>query len=96
MGCSFCATKLIEGTHIRRRSPESIAQWVEQVAACGFRNFCMVDNTFNIPPSYAKGPLPGDHPAGPERQPVVNRISAEAPRAPFLHDFPRGGSGLGF
>lgn len=55
MGCSFCATRLIEGTHIRRRSPETIAQWVEQVAACGFRNFCMVDNTFNIPPSYAKG-----------------------------------------
>jgi radical SAM superfamily enzyme YgiQ (UPF0313 family) len=55
MGCSFCATKLIEGTHIRRRSPESIAQWVEQAAACGFRNFCTVDNTFNIPPSYAKG-----------------------------------------
>ena len=55
MGCSFCATKLIEGTHIRRRSPESIAQWMEQVAACGFRNFCAVDNTFNIPPSYAKG-----------------------------------------
>jgi radical SAM superfamily enzyme YgiQ (UPF0313 family) len=55
MGCSFCATKLIEGARIRRRSPESIAEWVEQVAACGFRNFCMVDNTFNIPPSYAKG-----------------------------------------
>jgi radical SAM superfamily enzyme YgiQ (UPF0313 family) len=55
MGCSFCATRLIEGPHIRRRSPESIAQWVEQVAACGFHNFCMVDNTFNIPPSYAKG-----------------------------------------
>jgi radical SAM superfamily enzyme YgiQ (UPF0313 family) len=55
MGCSFCATKLIEGTHIRRRSPESIAQWMEQVAACGFRNFCAVDNTFNIPPSDAKG-----------------------------------------
>jgi radical SAM superfamily enzyme YgiQ (UPF0313 family) len=54
MGCSFCATRLIEGTRIRRRSPESIAQWVEQVAAYGFRNFCTVDNTFNIPPSYAK------------------------------------------
>jgi radical SAM superfamily enzyme YgiQ (UPF0313 family) len=55
MGCSFCATKLIEGTHIRRRPPESIARWMEQVAACGFRNFCLVDNTFNIPPSYGKG-----------------------------------------
>ena len=55
MGCSFCATRLIEGTRIRRRPPESIAQWVEQVAACGFRNFYSVDNTFNIPPAYAKG-----------------------------------------
>jgi radical SAM superfamily enzyme YgiQ (UPF0313 family) len=55
MGCSFCATKSIEGTRIRRRSPESIAEWMERVAARGFRKFCTVDNTFNIPPSYAKG-----------------------------------------
>jgi len=55
MGCSYCATKVIEGTRIRRRSPESIVQWMELVAARGFRNFCTVDNTFNIPPSYAKG-----------------------------------------
>ncbi|MGP8243757.1 MAG: B12-binding domain-containing radical SAM protein [Bryobacteraceae bacterium] len=55
MGCSFCATRLIEGTHIRRRLPESMAQWVERVAAYGFHNFCTVDSTFNIPPSYAKG-----------------------------------------
>ena len=55
MGCSFCATKAIEGARIRRRSPESIAQWMERVAARGFRNFCAVDNTFNIPLSYAKG-----------------------------------------
>ena len=54
MGCSFCATKLIEGTRVRRRSPESIAQWMERIAVLGFRNFCSVDNTFNIPPSYAK------------------------------------------
>ena len=55
MGCSFCATKSIEGTRIRRRSPESIAEWMERVAARGFRKFCTVDNTFNIPLSYAKG-----------------------------------------
>lgn len=55
MGCSFCATKMIEGIRIRKRSPESIAQWLELVALRGFRNFCTVDNTFNIPPSYAKG-----------------------------------------
>jgi radical SAM superfamily enzyme YgiQ (UPF0313 family) len=28
---------------------------MEQAAACGFRDFCAVDNTFNISPSYAKG-----------------------------------------
>jgi len=55
MGCSFCATKVIEGTQIRWRSPQSIAQWMERVTALGFRNFCTVDNTFNVPPSYAKG-----------------------------------------
>ena len=28
---------------------------MERVALRGFRNFCTVDNTFNIPPSYAMG-----------------------------------------
>ena len=55
MDCSFCATKWIEGWSIRRRSPKAIVPWVEEIAAQGFRNFVFVDNTFNIPPSYAKG-----------------------------------------
>jgi radical SAM superfamily enzyme YgiQ (UPF0313 family) len=55
MGCSFCTTKLIEGSSIRRRSPETILTWVEEIASRGFRDFGFVDNTFNIPPSYAKG-----------------------------------------
>ncbi len=55
MGCSFCTTKTIEGVHIRRRSPGAIAAWLEEIASRGFRNFGFVDNTFNIPPSYAKG-----------------------------------------
>jgi radical SAM superfamily enzyme YgiQ (UPF0313 family) len=55
MDCSFCATKWIEGRSIRRRSPEAIVPWVEEIAAHGFRDFVFVDNTFNIPPSYAKG-----------------------------------------
>jgi radical SAM superfamily enzyme YgiQ (UPF0313 family) len=29
--------------------------WLEKVASYGFRDFGFVDNTFNIPPSYAKG-----------------------------------------
>ncbi len=55
MGCSFCTTGLLEGRSVRRRSPETILTWVEQIAARGFRDFVVVDNTFNIPPSYAKG-----------------------------------------
>jgi radical SAM superfamily enzyme YgiQ (UPF0313 family) len=55
MGCSFCTTGLLEGRSVRRRSPEAILTWVEQIAARGFRDFVVVDNTFNIPPSYAKG-----------------------------------------
>lgn len=55
MGCSFCSTKIIEGQSIRRRSPETIVKWLEEVRSRGFRDFGLVDNTFNIPPSYAKG-----------------------------------------
>jgi radical SAM superfamily enzyme YgiQ (UPF0313 family) len=54
MRCSFCATKSIQGTRIRRRSVEAVAGWVEKLAARGFRNFVLVDTTFNTPPSYAK------------------------------------------
>jgi radical SAM superfamily enzyme YgiQ (UPF0313 family) len=54
MGCSFCSTKMIEGTRIRRRSAEAVVTWLEKIASLGIRNFGFVDNTFNIPPSYAK------------------------------------------
>jgi radical SAM superfamily enzyme YgiQ (UPF0313 family) len=54
MDCSFCSTGSIEGRPIRRRSPRGIADWLEQLAAGGFHNFHFVDNTFNLPPAYAK------------------------------------------
>src|ERR1017187_8820539 len=54
MDCSFCSTSAIEGRSIRRHSPEMIADWLEQLAASGFHNFHFVDNTFNLPPAYAK------------------------------------------
>jgi len=54
MRCSFCSTKDIQGTIIRRRRAEAVASWLEQLAERGLRNFVFVDSTFNIPPSYAK------------------------------------------
>jgi radical SAM superfamily enzyme YgiQ (UPF0313 family) len=52
--CSYCSTEIIEGRFIRKRSPEmvvrSIARWVD----AGFRRFQFVDNTYNLPPSYAE------------------------------------------
>jgi radical SAM superfamily enzyme YgiQ (UPF0313 family) len=55
MVCSFCSTKDIQGRTIRRRSPEAVVNWLEEVVSRGFRNFVFVDSTFNLPPSYAKG-----------------------------------------
>ncbi len=54
MDCTFCSTSAIEGRTIRRHSPAAIADWLEQLVAAGFHNLHFVDNTFNLPPSYAK------------------------------------------
>jgi radical SAM superfamily enzyme YgiQ (UPF0313 family) len=54
LDCSFCSTSAIEGRPLRRHSPETIARWLEQLVSSGFRNFNFVDNTFNLPPYYAK------------------------------------------
>jgi len=54
LDCSFCSTSAIEGRTLRGHSPEAIAAWLEQLASSGFSNFNFVDNTFNLPPSYAK------------------------------------------
>ncbi len=55
LDCSFCSTSAIEGRAIRRRSPEAVARWLEQLVSSGFHNFNFADNTFNLPPHYAKG-----------------------------------------
>lgn len=54
MHCSYCSTPTIEGRFYRRRSPEVVAQWLAECADSGFRRFFFVDNTFNLPPYYAK------------------------------------------
>ncbi len=51
--CSYCSTPTIEGKTVRWRSPESVVTWITRCVEEGFRNFYFVDNTFNLPPSYA-------------------------------------------
>lgn len=54
LDCIYCSTSAIEGRPIRRRSPESVVEWLTALRQKGFRHFHFVDNTFNLPPSYAK------------------------------------------
>jgi radical SAM superfamily enzyme YgiQ (UPF0313 family) len=54
MNCSYCSTAAIEGCLLRKRSPEAVIQWLEECVRAGFSRFYFVDNTFNLPSSYAK------------------------------------------
>jgi radical SAM superfamily enzyme YgiQ (UPF0313 family) len=54
LDCSYCSTSLIEGRHVRRRSPRLVARELARARAAGFRRFYFVDNTFNLPDSYAR------------------------------------------
>jgi radical SAM superfamily enzyme YgiQ (UPF0313 family) len=54
LDCTFCSTSAIEGKSVRRRSPDRIVKWLAELRETGYRNFNFVDNTFNLPPTYAK------------------------------------------
>jgi len=54
MNCSYCSTATIEGRTIRKRSSGAAMEELKNCAATGFRQFYFVDNTFNLPASYAK------------------------------------------
>jgi len=54
LGCSYCSSGTIEGLPIRRRSPEVVVQWMARCRKAGIRQFYFVDNTFNLPVSYAR------------------------------------------
>jgi radical SAM superfamily enzyme YgiQ (UPF0313 family) len=54
LSCSYCSTPTIEGKTVRWRSTESVVDWMKRWVEKGFRSFYFVDNTFNLPPSYAK------------------------------------------
>jgi radical SAM superfamily enzyme YgiQ (UPF0313 family) len=53
LACSYCSTASIEGTEVRARSPQVVAKYISKMADTGFRRFYFVDNTFNLPTSYA-------------------------------------------
>lgn len=54
LDCSYCSTSLIEGRFLRRRSPHAVMDWMVQLREAGIRRLYFVDNTFNLPPFYAK------------------------------------------
>jgi radical SAM superfamily enzyme YgiQ (UPF0313 family) len=54
LSCSYCSTGVIEGRVLRRRSPERVVEWIARWRKAGIRHFYFVDNTFNLPASYAK------------------------------------------
>jgi len=54
LGCSYCSTSTVEGRSIRKRSPEGVVRQIGEMVQTGFHRFFFVDNTFNLPPSYAK------------------------------------------
>jgi radical SAM superfamily enzyme YgiQ (UPF0313 family) len=62
--CSYCSTAVIEGRTIRKRSPVRLVRWMGRWADAGFRRFHFVDNTFNLPPSYAEALCDGITGAG--------------------------------
>ena len=54
MDCSYCSTASIEGRVIRRHSPDRVVEALARYVEAGYRHFQFVDNTFNLPPSYAE------------------------------------------
>ena len=54
MDCTYCSTAAIEGRRIRRKAPRSAVEELKVFVGQGFRRFFFVDNTFNLPSSYAE------------------------------------------
>lgn len=54
LDCSYCSTATIEGRILRKFSPNKAVEALRRYAEEGFRQFFFVDNTFNLPQSYAK------------------------------------------
>jgi len=61
LNCSYCATAVIEGRTIRRRSPGAVIDNLSRWRAAGFARVYFVDNVFNLPGSYALALCQGLH-----------------------------------
>ena len=53
LDCSYCSTATIEGRTIREHDPQKVVDIISKYAEAGFDHFFFVDNTFNLPNSYA-------------------------------------------
>ena len=54
LDCSYCSTATIEGRAIRKHDPQKVVAIMSKYAEAGFDHFFFVDNTFNLPNSYAR------------------------------------------
>ncbi len=54
MNCSYCSTAAIEGRLLRKSSVRVAVDSIARLVEGGFTHFFLVDNTFNLPSSYAK------------------------------------------
>jgi len=53
LNCSYCSTATIEGKVLRKRTPSQVVEEISRQLMKGFSRFYFVDNTFNLPLSYA-------------------------------------------
>ena len=53
MNCSYCSTASIEGRILRKRPVKGVVEWISRLNRLGVKQLYFVDNTFNLPPSYA-------------------------------------------
>ena len=54
MNCSYCSTATIEGRIIRKHHPKKVVEAIAKYVEVGLDHFFFVDNTFNLPNSYAQ------------------------------------------
>ena len=54
LDCSYCSTATIEGRTIRKHDPKKVIDAISRYVGVGLDHFFFVDNTFNLPNSYAK------------------------------------------
>jgi radical SAM superfamily enzyme YgiQ (UPF0313 family) len=54
LDCIYCSTAEVEGRIIRQRDPSEVVDSIGSYAADGWDRFFFVDNTFNLPNSYAR------------------------------------------